>query len=96
MKLTHPLLAFSGYMSPEYAMEGLFSEKSDVFSFGVLLLEIVSSKKNSKLLEDESLSLLTYVSIIHCSKFPEFYILFMAKCDNKVKLLLGMEVMECK
>ena len=26
-------------MSPEYAMEGLFSEKSDIYSFGVLLLE---------------------------------------------------------
>lgn len=36
-----------GYMSPEYAMEGLFSIKSDVYSFGVLLLEIVSGKKNS-------------------------------------------------
>ena len=36
----------SGYMSPEYAIDGKFSVKSDVFSFGVLLLEIVSSKKN--------------------------------------------------
>ncbi|KAJ7946227.1 Cysteine rich receptor like kinase [Quillaja saponaria] len=36
-----------GYMSPEYAMEGLFSVKSDVFSFGVILLEIITSKKNS-------------------------------------------------
>lgn len=35
-----------GYMSPEYAMDGLFSVKSDVFSFGVLLLETVSGKKN--------------------------------------------------
>ncbi|KAK1557581.1 hypothetical protein Q3G72_027519 [Acer saccharum] len=35
-----------GYMSPEYAMDGLFSVKSDVFSFGVLVLEIVSGKKN--------------------------------------------------
>ncbi|GKV19194.1 hypothetical protein SLEP1_g29484 [Rubroshorea leprosula] len=35
-----------GYMSPEYAMDGLFSTKSDVFSFGVLVLEIVSGKKN--------------------------------------------------
>ncbi|KAK0602936.1 hypothetical protein LWI29_038397 [Acer saccharum] len=35
-----------GYMSPEYATDGKFSLKSDVFSFGVLLLEIVSGKKN--------------------------------------------------
>ncbi|KAG4394976.1 hypothetical protein AAZX31_20G127500 [Glycine max] len=36
-----------GYMSPEYAMHGHFSVKSDVFSFGVLVLEIVSGKKNT-------------------------------------------------
>ncbi|GLU23233.1 hypothetical protein SLE2022_392560 [Rubroshorea leprosula] len=36
-----------GYMAPEYAMEGLFSVKSDVFSFGVMLLEIISGKKNN-------------------------------------------------
>ncbi|KAK1402842.1 Receptor-like serine/threonine-protein kinase [Heracleum sosnowskyi] len=35
-----------GYMSPEYATDGLFSVKSDVFSFGVLLIEIVSGKRN--------------------------------------------------
>lgn len=51
-------------MSPEYAMEGRFSEKSDVFSLGVLLLEIVSGRKNSSFLNDESLSLLTYVCYI--------------------------------
>ena len=38
---------FSGYMAPEYASEGLFSIKSDVFSFGVLVLEILSGKRNS-------------------------------------------------
>nr|DAD20614.1 TPA_asm: hypothetical protein HUJ06_022077 [Nelumbo nucifera] len=37
----------NGYMAPEYAMEGLFSVKSDVFSFGVILLEIISGKRNS-------------------------------------------------
>ncbi|TYG97187.1 hypothetical protein ES288_A10G018100v1 [Gossypium darwinii] len=36
-----------GYMAPEYAMEGLFSVKSDVFSFGVIVLEILSGKRNS-------------------------------------------------
>ncbi|KAL0399323.1 UNVERIFIED_CONTAM: G-type lectin S-receptor-like serine/threonine-protein kinase [Sesamum radiatum] len=35
-----------GYMSPEYAVDGLFSVKSDVYSFGVLVLEIVSGQKN--------------------------------------------------
>ncbi|RWR90857.1 cysteine-rich receptor-like protein kinase 25 [Cinnamomum micranthum f. kanehirae] len=37
----------SGYMAPEYVMHGQFSIKSDVFSFGVLLLEIVSGQKNA-------------------------------------------------
>ncbi|KAL4629108.1 hypothetical protein ACB092_05G285900 [Castanea dentata] len=36
-----------GYMSPEYAVFGKFSTKSDVFSFGVILLEIISGKKNN-------------------------------------------------
>lgn len=36
----------SGYMSVEYAIDGTFSAKCDVFSFDVILLEIVSGKKN--------------------------------------------------
>lgn len=43
---TRMVVGTYGYMSPEYAVHGLFSVKSDVFSFGVLLLEIVSGKKN--------------------------------------------------
>ncbi|PQQ01504.1 G-type lectin S-receptor-like serine/threonine-protein kinase [Prunus yedoensis var. nudiflora] len=41
------VLIYDGYMSPEYALYGHFSEKLDVFSFGVLLLEILSGKKNA-------------------------------------------------
>ncbi|KAF3457341.1 hypothetical protein FNV43_RR01998 [Rhamnella rubrinervis] len=37
-----------GYMSPEYAMQGLYSTKSDIFSFGVLVLEIISGRKNTE------------------------------------------------
>ncbi|XP_062223333.1 receptor-like serine/threonine-protein kinase SD1-8 [Phragmites australis] len=35
-----------GYMSPEYALHGIISIKSDVFSFGVLVLEIVTGTRN--------------------------------------------------
>ncbi|KAL4625486.1 hypothetical protein ACB092_05G029900 [Castanea dentata] len=45
-----------GYMSPEYAMRGLFSEKSDVFSFGVLLLEIISGRRNTSICDEEQYS----------------------------------------
>ncbi|XP_071722931.1 G-type lectin S-receptor-like serine/threonine-protein kinase B120 [Rutidosis leptorrhynchoides] len=43
-----------GYMSPEYAIDGLFSEKSDVFSFGVLVLAIVTGKKCGSLCSSEN------------------------------------------
>ncbi|XP_010241038.1 PREDICTED: G-type lectin S-receptor-like serine/threonine-protein kinase At4g27290 [Nelumbo nucifera] len=43
---TKRVIGTYGYMSPEYAIDGHFSFKSDVFSFGVLLLEIVTGKKN--------------------------------------------------
>ena len=50
-------------MSPEYAMHGQFSIKSDVFSFGVLILEIISGKKNNSFyLSDYAEDLLSYVS----------------------------------
>uniref|UniRef100_M8BQ84 Cysteine-rich receptor-like protein kinase 10 n=1 Tax=Aegilops tauschii TaxID=37682 RepID=M8BQ84_AEGTA len=52
----------NSYMSPEYAREGFFSVKSDTYSFGVLLLEIISGLKISSahLIADGSLSLKAY------------------------------------
>jgi serine/threonine protein kinase len=51
-------------MSPEYAVHGQYSIKSDVFSFGVLILEIVSGKKNKGFCHPEHhLNLLGHVSM---------------------------------
>ncbi|KAL8510582.1 hypothetical protein ACS0TY_017414 [Phlomoides rotata] len=56
---THRVVGTYGYMSPEYVMKGLFSIKSDVFSFGVLVLEVVSGKRNKYFsLEDKNLNLI--------------------------------------
>ncbi|XP_076958596.1 cold-responsive protein kinase 1-like [Bidens hawaiensis] len=37
-----------GYLAPEYAMRGQLTRKADIYSFGVLLLEIVSGRPNQK------------------------------------------------
>ncbi|EXC20508.1 Cysteine-rich receptor-like protein kinase 26 [Morus notabilis] len=59
---TSRIVGTYGYMAPEYALHGIFSVKSDIFSFGVLLLELVSGQKNScfRDIEDKEESLLTY------------------------------------
>ncbi|KAJ0748861.1 putative protein kinase RLK-Pelle-DLSV family [Helianthus annuus] len=36
-----------GYMSPEYAVHGHYSVKSDVFAYGIVVLEIITGKKSS-------------------------------------------------
>ncbi|GLT83119.1 hypothetical protein SLE2022_014280 [Rubroshorea leprosula] len=43
---TKGVIGTCGYMPPEYTMDGLFPAKSDIFSFGVLVLEIASGKRN--------------------------------------------------
>ncbi|XP_031113735.1 putative receptor-like protein kinase At4g00960 isoform X3 [Ipomoea triloba] len=59
---TKKIVGTYGYMSPEYALDGLFSTKSDVFSFGVVMLEIITGKNNSAFYEHEEVSnLLGYV-----------------------------------
>ncbi|XP_016648820.1 PREDICTED: G-type lectin S-receptor-like serine/threonine-protein kinase At4g27290 isoform X1 [Prunus mume] len=44
--VTKKVVGTYGYMAPEYAIDGQFSVKSDVFSFGVLLLETLSGKRS--------------------------------------------------
>ncbi|CAN1347420.1 G-type lectin S-receptor-like serine/threonine-protein kinase At4g27290 [Linum perenne] len=43
---TRNVVGTYGYMSPEYAIDGIYSIKSDVFSFGVMVLEVVSGERN--------------------------------------------------
>ncbi|KAK7269960.1 hypothetical protein RIF29_22783 [Crotalaria pallida] len=58
---TNRIVGTYGYMAPEYAMHGQFLVKSDVFSFGVLVLEIVSGRKNTSIRQGENVEdLLTF------------------------------------
>ncbi|XP_044506313.1 probable LRR receptor-like serine/threonine-protein kinase At1g56140 isoform X1 [Mangifera indica] len=50
-----------GYLAPEYAMRGHLTEKTDVFAFGVVALEVVSGRPNSdSSLEEEKMYLLDW------------------------------------
>jgi len=61
-------------MAPEYAMEGLYSIKSDVFGFGVLLLEIITGKRNAGFCYSKTTpSLLAYVSVFNLNLLHEFH-----------------------
>uniref|UniRef100_A0A2C9VLS2 Receptor-like serine/threonine-protein kinase n=1 Tax=Manihot esculenta TaxID=3983 RepID=A0A2C9VLS2_MANES len=51
---TNKIVGTFGYMPPEYVVFGKFSTKSDVFSFGVILLEIITGKKNNSYSQDGS------------------------------------------
>jgi len=66
-------------MSPEYAEEGIYSTKSDVFSFGVLLLEIIFGVKNRDFYRysENDESLITYVSVIIIQSIFVFFLYFL-------------------
>ncbi|KAF7034529.1 hypothetical protein CFC21_045532 [Triticum aestivum] len=88
---TRKVVGTYGYMAPEYASHGIFSIKSDVFSFGVLTLEIVSGKRNShecgafinllghawQLFEEES-----WGELIDAALVPNIYSTEMMRCIN--------------
>ena len=58
-------MAYSGYMAPEYIKHGEFSVKSDVFSFGVIILEIVCGRRNTKVRDGDNIEdLLDTVSVV--------------------------------
>jgi len=51
-----------GYLAPEYASSGKLTEKSDVFSFGVMLLELITGRRPVDLSGDMEDSLVDWVS----------------------------------
>ncbi|XP_034678920.1 G-type lectin S-receptor-like serine/threonine-protein kinase At4g27290 [Vitis riparia] len=83
-----------GYMSPEYASDGVYSVKSDVFSFGVLMLEIVSGKRNRGFNHpDHSFNLLGHAWTLHMKGRPlELIDASLGEAYNQSEVLRALNV----
>ncbi|PIA59358.1 hypothetical protein AQUCO_00400327v1 [Aquilegia coerulea] len=56
-----------GYLAPEYALLGQLTRKADIYSFGVLLLEIISGRGSSNSAWGEDMMLLLEWAQFDCS-----------------------------
>ncbi|XP_076918767.1 G-type lectin S-receptor-like serine/threonine-protein kinase At4g03230 [Bidens hawaiensis] len=81
-----------GYMAPEYALNGFFSVKSDVFSFGVVVLEIISGKRNTGYYHNkEAFSLISYAWSLWKDKKPlDLLDTILAESCNSIEVLRCM------
>nr|XP_027127297.1 G-type lectin S-receptor-like serine/threonine-protein kinase At4g27290 isoform X1 [Coffea arabica] len=91
---TNRVVGTHGYMPPEYAVDGIFSVKSDVFSFGVIVLEIVSGKRNRGFLHhDHQFNLLGHAwKLYKEGRELELVDLHLGDSYNSLQLLRSIQV----
>ncbi|GMN64459.1 hypothetical protein TIFTF001_033531 [Ficus carica] len=90
---TNRVVGTYGYMAPEYAFRGLFSTKSDVFSFGIMVLEIVSGKKSRSFQDKNNIGLTLIGHAWTLSKEGRtFELIDVHLMDSELKL---QEVLRC-
>ncbi|KAE8710023.1 DNA helicase [Hibiscus syriacus] len=65
------LLVYDGYMAPEYLVRVQLTEKADVYSFGILVLEIVCGKRNTTFSKDSASLVQTFWTLYRSNRLGE-------------------------
>ncbi|KAK8649967.1 hypothetical protein V6N13_139619 [Hibiscus sabdariffa] len=91
---TSRIVGTYGYVPPEYVKKGIYSTKYDVYSFGVLLLQIISGRRNSSLYGcHENLNLLEYAyELWKQGRGAEFFDASLDDSSSSCKLIRCMQV----
>jgi len=76
------ILLYSGYMSPKYAPLGQLNTKVDVYSFGILLLEIISGRKAILQNATSNMYLLEWVRTFNYLVFNPFKHIYLICFNN--------------
>lgn len=58
------------YLAPEYFMHGIVDEKTDVFAFGVLLLELITGRHAVDSARQSLVIWVRFIMQTHCSELP--------------------------
>ncbi|KAA3486216.1 G-type lectin S-receptor-like protein serine/threonine-protein kinase CES101 [Gossypium australe] len=91
---TNRIVGTYGYVPPEYIKKGIYSTKYDVYSFGFLLLQIISGKRNSNLYGcHENLNLLEYAyELWKQGRGAEFFDASLDDSSSSCKLITCMQL----
>ena len=90
--LSSRVMAAWRYLAPEYASSGKLTDKSDVFSFGVMLLELITGRRpvdsSQTFIEDSLVDWVSYMMLLFTGlKFSFETILNTFTCTKRTRFL---------
>ncbi|CAK8530744.1 unnamed protein product [Lathyrus sativus] len=89
-------LATFGYAAPEYGSKGVISVKGDVYSYGIMLMEIFTGKKPTNEMFSDKLTLKTWISESMASSIMEVVDCNLVSHEKEMHEILAIALRCCE